>query len=109
MSYVYVTNKGEHMSKEEANNVVYSCPEHGLDTYFKVKEFENKPEVKDYVYVRFVDGDQVGSMWVRILQGTRQQGHGELNNIPVKLMDRTLGDIIHFKTDKEGVTWENKN
>ena len=66
MSYVYVTNKGEHMSKEEANNVVYSCPEHGLDTYFKVKEFENKPEAKDYVYVRFVDGDQVESMWVRI-------------------------------------------
>jgi len=48
-------------------------------------------------------------MWVKILQGTQQQGYGELNNIPVKLVDRKLGDTISYKTDKEGVTWENKN
>ena len=97
------------MSKEDPNNVVFTCAEHSLDMYFKVKEFEKKPEAKDYVYVRFKDDEQFESMWVKILQGTQQQGYGELNNIPVKLMDRTLGDIIHFKTDKEGVTWESKN
>ena len=97
------------MGDELKDNVVWSCPKHGLDTYFKVKEFEKKPEAKDYVYVRFKDEEQFESMWVKILQGTQQQGYGELNNIPVKLVDRKLGDTISYKTDKEGVTWENKN
>ena len=34
------------MSKEEANNVVYTCSEHSMDMYFKVKEFEKKPEAR---------------------------------------------------------------
>jgi len=97
------------MSKEEANNIVYTCSEHSMDMYFQVKQFEKRPEAKDYVYVRFADGDQVESMWVKILQGTQQRGHGKLDNIPVKLVDRQLGDTINYKTDKEGVTWENKN
>ena len=98
------------MSKsEELTNVVYSCAKHGMETYFTVKEFEKKPEAKDYVYVRFKDDEQFESMWVKILQGTQQQGYGELNNIPVKLVDRKLGDTISYKTDKEGVTWESKN
>ncbi len=98
------------MSKEEdANNVVFTCPKHSKDMYFRVKEFEKKPEAKDFVYVRFKDDDQFESMWVKILQGTQQQGYGELNNIPVKLVDRKLGDTISYKTDKEGVTWESKN
>ena len=97
------------MGDELKDNVVWSCPEHSMDTYFKVKEFEKKPEAKDFVYVRFVEDDQFESMWVKILQGTQHQGYGELNNIPVKLLDRTLGDTISYKTDKEGVTWENKN
>ena len=95
--------------KEADSNVVWTCPEHSLDMYFKVKEFEKKPEAKDYVYVRFKEDDQFESMWVKILQGTQHQGYGELNNIPVKLLDRRLGDTISYKTDKEGVTWENKN
>ena len=97
------------MSKEEANNVVYTCSKHSKEMYFRVKEFEKKPEAKDFVYVRFKDDDQFESMWVKILQGTQHQGYGELNNIPVKLLDRKLGDTISYKTDKEGVTWENKN
>ena len=97
------------MDEELEDNVVWSCPEHSLDTYFQVKQFEKRPEAKDYVYVRFAEGDQVESMWVKILQGTQQRGHGKLDNIPVKLVDRTLGDTINYKTDKEGVTWENKN
>ena len=98
------------MSKsEEQNNVVYSCVKHGMETYFTVKEFEKKPEAKDYVYVRFKDGEQVESMWVKIHDGTQQHGHGELNNIPVKLLDRKLGETIHYTTDKEGVTWERKD
>ena len=97
------------MSKEEANNIVYTCSEHSMDMYFKVKELEKKPEAKNYVYVRFKDDEQFESMWVKILQGTQQRGHGKLDNIPVKLVDRKLGDTISYKTDKEGVTWESKN
>ena len=97
------------MSKEEANNVVYTCSKHSKEMYFRVKEFEKKPEAKDFVYVRFKDDDQFESMWVKILQGTQQRGHGKLDNIPVKLVNRQLGDTINYKTDKEGVTWENKN
>jgi uncharacterized protein YegJ (DUF2314 family) len=97
------------MSKEDANNIVYTCAEHSLDTYFQVKQFEKKPEAKDYVYVRFKDDEQFESMWVKILQGTQQRGHGKLSNVPVKLLNRQLGDTINYKTDKEGVTWENKN
>ena len=52
------------MSKEEANNVVFTCAEHSMDMYFKVKELEKKPEAKDYVYVRFEDDEQFESMWV---------------------------------------------
>ncbi len=93
------------MNKESEDNVVWSCPEHSLDTYFKVKQFEKRPEAKHFVYVRFADGDKKESMWVKILQGTQQRGHGKIDNIPVHLMDRKLGDIINYKTDKEGVTW----
>ena len=50
------------MDEELEDNVVWSCPEHSLDTYFQVKQFEKKPEAKDFVYVRFADGDQVESM-----------------------------------------------
>ena len=88
------------------NNVVWSCPEHGMETYFKVKEFEKKPEAANFVYVRFQKDDQIESMWVRIRKGNQLQGEGELNNIPVKLLDRKLGETIHYKTDKGGVTWE---
>jgi len=98
-----------HNDVEEANNVVWSCPEHSLETYFKVKQFEKQLEAQRYVYVRFKDDDQFESMWVKILQGDQQQGQGTLDNIPVKLLDRTLGDTINYKTDKDGVTWENKN
>jgi hypothetical protein len=93
------------MNKESEDNVVWSCPEHSLDTYFKVKQFEKRPEAKDFVYVRFADGDKKESMWVKILKGTQQRGHGKIDNMPVHLMDRKLGDVINYKTDKEGVTW----
>jgi hypothetical protein len=98
-----------YMRKEDPSNVVFTCAEHSMDMYFKVKEYEKKPEAKDFVYVRFVHDDQFESMWVKIHKGTQQQGHGEINNIPVKLLDRKLGDTVSYKTDMEGVTWENKN
>ena len=96
-------------SLEPEDNVVFTCSKHSLETYFKVKQLEKSLEAKDFVYVRFYDGKQHESMWVKIIQGTQQQGYGELNNIPVKLVDRKLGDTISYKTDKEGVTWENKS
>ena len=97
------------MGDELKNNVVFTCPEHSLEVYFKVKEFEKKPQARDYVYVRFVEGKQFESMWIKIHKGTQKKGYGEINNIPVKLFNKKLGDIISYKTDKGGVTWENKN
>ena len=73
------------MRKEDPSNVVFTCAEHSLDMYFKVKKYEKKPEAKDFVYVRFVHDDQFESMWVKIHKGTQQQGHGEINNIPCLL------------------------
>jgi len=35
------------MSKEEANNIVYTCSEHSMDMYFKVKEL---PEEKKWSF-----------------------------------------------------------
>ena len=73
--------------KEEKDNVVYSCAEHSMETYFKVKQFEKSPEAKEFVYVRFKGKDRFESMWVKILKGTQLQGYGELNNIPVIITD----------------------
>ena len=97
------------LGDELKDNVVFTCPEHSLETYFKVKELEKSPEAKDFVYVRFYDGKQHESMWVKIHKGTQLHGYGEINNVPVLLTDHKLGEIVHYTTDKEGVTWQRLN
>ena len=97
------------LGDELKDNVVFTCPKHSLETYFKVKELEKSPEAKDFVYVRFYDGKQHESMWVKIHKGTQLHGYGEINNVPVLLTDHKLGEIVHYTTDKEGVTWQRLN
>ena len=94
---------------EPEDNVVFTCSKHSLETYFKVKQLEKSLEAKDFVYVRFYDGKQHESMWVKIHRGTQLQGYGELNNVPVLLTELNFGDIVHYKTDKEGITWQRLN
>jgi hypothetical protein len=37
------------------SNIVYTCPEHGKETYFKIKQLERMPKMREYVYVWFKD------------------------------------------------------
>jgi uncharacterized protein YegJ (DUF2314 family) len=87
------------------SNIVYTCPEHGKETYFKIKQLERMPKMREYVYVWFKDKKQSEKMWVRITQGSRLKGQGLLDNEPQKLKHLKLRDIVKFKTDVEGITW----
>jgi len=98
--------QSEEAKWEEENNVAWSCPSHGKETYFKIKKLESMPKMREYVYVWFHDeefGDE--KMWVRITSGDRSRGQGVLDNQPVKLMHYKLRDIVKFKTDDDGITW----
>jgi len=93
------------MVNEERENVVYTCPKHGKETYFSIKKLERMPKMRDYVYVWFKHKKQSEKMWVRITQGSRVKGQGTLDNQPQVLKFYKLGDIIKFQTDVEGITW----
>ena len=98
--------KRDPLESEEAKNIVYSCKEHGKDTYFSIKKMERKRSMKNYVYVWFKKGNVAEKMWVVILKGNQKAGEGRLDNVPKHLMHLELGQTIKFKTDKEGITWQ---
>ena len=50
-----------------------------------------------------VVGDE--KMWVRSTKGSRKQGAGTLANIPFKIKDMDYGNIVKFKTNKQGITY----
>ena len=56
------------MVNEERDNIVYTCPKHGKETYFNIKKLERMPKMRDYVYVWFKHKKQSEKMWVRITQ-----------------------------------------
>jgi len=89
----------------EKGNIVYSCKEHGKDTYFNIKKLEKHRKMRSYVYVWFESDGRAEKMWVRITSGDRKKGQGRLDNMPTVLDHLKLGDKIRFKTDKEGITW----
>jgi uncharacterized protein YegJ (DUF2314 family) len=91
--------------EREKDNVIFTCKKHGKETYFKIKKLEKMRKMREYVYVWFnVDG-LTEKMWVRIISGDRKKGMGKLDNVPTILEHLRLGDLIRFKTDKEGITW----
>jgi len=91
--------------EKEKGNILYSCKEHGKETYFNIKKLEKHRKMREYVYVWFdVDG-LTEKMWVRIISGDRKKGMGKLDNVPSILDHLRLGDLIRFETDKEGITW----
>lgn len=92
-------------SEEAKGNVVYTCPEHGKETYFKIKALERQVKMRDYVYVWFKHKKHSEKMWVRIKKGSRLKGEGTLDNQPKILVKMKLGDPVKFKTDVEGITW----
>ena len=92
-------------SEEAKGNVVYTCSEHGKETYFRIKALEGQIKMEDYVYVWFKKRGQSEKMWVRITKGSRLKGVGTLDNVPKILTQLKLFDKIKFKTDEEGITW----
>jgi len=98
---------GDHMVEpiEKDDNIVYSCPKHGKETYFQIKRLEQMRKMRDYVYVWFKHRNRSEKMWVRITSGSRLKGQGTLDNQPQVLTHLKLRDIVKFKTDVEGITW----
>ena len=94
-----------HVDDEEAGNIVYTCPEHGKETYFKIKALERQRKMQDYVYVWFKHRNHSEKMWVRITKGSRLKGEGTLDNVPKVLTKLQHRQMVKFKTDVEGITW----
>ena len=92
-------------SEEAKGNIVYSCPEHGKETYFKIKALERQRKMQDYVYVWFKHRNHSEKMWVRITKGSRLKGEGTLDNVPKILTKLQHRQMVKFKTDVEGITW----
>ena len=94
------------MKEKEKDNIIMTCPTHGVETYFRIKKLERTINMEDYVYVWFKDKDDGDEkMWVRLTKGTKIKGVGKLDNVPIKLTKFKLGSIVKFKTNEDGITW----
>jgi uncharacterized protein YegJ (DUF2314 family) len=94
---------------ELQDNMVWSCEEHGSDTYFQIKNLERKKNMREFVYVWFKQKKKNEKMWVRIKDGNQIAGTGTLDNVPLILKNIKLGDLIRFSTDDTGITIGEKN
>lgn len=99
------SEEAKQMSEEAKGNIVYTCPEHGKETYFKIKGLERQRKMQDYVYVWFKHRNHSEKMWVRITKGSRLKGEGTLDNVPKVLTKLQHRQTVKFKTDVEGITW----
>ena len=43
--------ESEEVKWEESQNVMWSCPHHGKETYFNIKKLERQRKMLHYVYV----------------------------------------------------------
>ena len=90
----------------EKNNILFTCKDHGKDTYKLIKNTEHNYDNMAYVWFKDkVDGDE--KMWVKITSGDVFKGTGRLRNRPVKL-NMKFNDKVKFETDKEGITYGRK-
>ena len=93
--------------KEDDKNIVFTCKEHGKETYFKIKSQEKELPFSNFVYVWFKEEDLVEKMWVRIHNGDQKVGSGELANVPSLLDDHLkLKDPVYYSTGDDGITRE---
>jgi len=99
------SEEAKQMDREPQDNIVFSCPEHGKETYFKIKALERQRKMQDYVYVWFKHRGHHEKMWVRITKGSRLKGEGTLDNVPKILTKLQHRQMVKFKTDVEGITW----
>ena len=56
----------------EKGNIIYSCKEHGVETYFNIKKLERQRRMREYVYVWFKKAGHDEKMWVRITSGDKK-------------------------------------
>ena len=99
------SEEAKQMSEEAKGNIVYTGPEHGKETYFKIKGLERQRKMQDYVYVWFKHRNHSEKMWVRITKGSRLKGEGTLDNVPKVLTKLQHRQTVKFKTDVEGIPW----
>lgn len=92
------------MTKENKNNIVFTCPEHSDEMYFNIKKIEKQPKMRGHVYVRFQEMGKVEKMWVRITQGNQKAGKGTIDNKPYIIKSLRYKTLVSFKTDKRGIT-----
>ena len=90
--------------KEKDKNIVFTCREHGKETYFKIKSQEKENIFSNFVYVWFKEEDLVEKMWVQITEGTQKSGVGKLNNVPTLLKNKKLDDKVVYHTVPDGIT-----
>ena len=92
------------MKLEPSSNLVYTCKEHGKETYFKIKKQERLKDFKDLVYVWFKENNVSEKMWVRVRSGTQRRGFGTIANEPVHLKNWKHMDTLFFETGRDKVT-----
>ena len=90
------------MKHEKESNIVYTCKEHGKETYFKIKQAEKT--LKDFVYVWFKEGNVSEKMWVKVRSGTQRIGFGTVDNEPRHLKNWKRMDTLFFETGRDKVT-----
>lgn len=93
--------------KEPKENMVYTCKEHGKETYFKIKKQEAEKAFKDFVYVWFKEGEVSEKMWVRIRSGTQRRGFGTVANEVIHLKNWKLNDTLFYETGRDRITRPN--
>jgi len=89
------------MNKKD-KNVIYTCGDCGVETYFTIKQ--NELIYKTSTYVWFELGGVIEKMWVRIGKGDQKKGWGYLDNKPTLIPSLKYNDIIRYKTDDNGIT-----
>ena len=92
------------MNVEPKENIIYTCKEHGKETYFKIKKQELLKEFKDFVYVWFKESNVSEKMWVKIRSGTQRLGFGTINNEVGLLKKWKLNDVLFYETGRDRIT-----
>jgi hypothetical protein len=89
-------------------NMIYTCKEHGKETYFKIKKQELLKDFKNFVYVWFTEGNVNEKMWVQIRSGTQRRGFGTVANEARHLKKWKLHDTLFYETGRDRVTRPNQ-
>ena len=92
----------------EEGNIIYTCEDHGLEAYRKIKNNPAVPKTHVYAYfppVELEDGRKImEKMWIRITKGNRKRGEGVLDNEPAHNHNYRLHQVVRYETDEDDIT-----